>query len=148
MALAECLQIERIKWNFITPLSPSQGGLWERAVRSAKHHLRRVIGTQVLTYEEFVTLLAQVSACLNSRPLIALDDDCNSCQALTPAHLVLHRQLISPPQFDYTDIPDNRLQRWRLIQKMFQQVWQRWSHEVISAQIERSKWFLEKENIK
>lgn len=109
-------------------------------MRSVKHHLRRVIGTQLLTYEEYSTLLAQVSACLNSRPMIALDDDPSATEALTPAHLVLGRRLIGPLQYDYTDIPDNRLQRWRLIQKMQQQFWQQWHQEFVMMQIERTKW--------
>lgn len=148
IALSECLQLNNIEWKFITPLSPYQGGLWERAVRSVKHHLRRVVGTQLLTYEEYGTILAQVSSCLNSRPLIALDDDPTACEALTPAHLVLGRRLIGPLQFDYTDIPDNRLQRWRLIQKMGQEFWLKWQQEYISQQIERSKWSTRNRDVK
>lgn len=147
VALSESLQLKQIKWTFITPMSPSQGGLWERGVRSTKHHLRRVIGTQVLTYEEYVTVLAQVSACLNSRPLIALDDDPTATEALTPAHLITGRRLIAPLQYDYTKIPDNRLQRWRLIQKMSQQFWEKWHQEYVTQLIERTKWYQRKEDI-
>lgn len=140
--------LDPIRWKFITPLSPSQGGLWERTVRSSKHHLRRVIGSQTLTYEEYATLLANVSACLNSRPLIALDDDASSVQALTPAHLILGRPLIGPIQFDYTEIPDNRLHRWQLLQKMLQEYWNAWHQEYVVNLIERSKWRHERENVK
>lgn len=148
IAASECFQLKQVKWNFIAPLSPNQGGLWERAVRSAKNHLRRVVGTQVLTYEEFGTVLASVSACMNSRPLIALDDDPTACEALTPAHLVVGRRLIGPTQFDYTSIPDNRLARWRLIQKIAQEFWNSWRTEYVSQQIETSKWRKRNENIK
>lgn len=147
VASSESLQLKQIEWKFIAPMSPNQGGLWERAVRSAKYHLRRVVGTQVLTYEEFSTVLAQVSACLNSRPLVRLDDDPSTCQALTPAHLVLGRQLIGPLQFDYTEIPDNRLQRWRLIQKIGQEFWSSWQTEYVTQQIERAKWNTRTKNI-
>ncbi|XP_055307250.1 uncharacterized protein LOC129571478 [Sitodiplosis mosellana] len=144
----ECLRLKRIRWNFIAPLSPNQGGFWERAVRSAKNHLRRVIGTQILTFEEFATVLASVAACMNSRPLIALDVDPTACKALTPAHLVVAgRRLVGPIQFDYTSIPDNRLTRWRLIQKIAQEFWSRWHSEYVTQQIETSKWNEKKENI-
>ena len=31
------------KWKFITTAAPHQGGLWKGAVKSMKHHLKRVI---------------------------------------------------------------------------------------------------------
>ncbi|EFN69637.1 hypothetical protein EAG_00358, partial [Camponotus floridanus] len=61
-------------------------GLWEAAVKSVKHHLRRVVGDAKLTYEEMATLLAQVESCLNSRPLQPMSDDPEDLEALTPGH--------------------------------------------------------------
>ena len=63
-------RIER--WSFNPPSAPHFGGLWEAGVKSMKTHLRRVVGDQILSLEEFVTLLAQVEAVLNSRPLCPL----------------------------------------------------------------------------
>lgn len=45
-----------VTWKFIAPSSPHFDGLWKAGVRSMKHHLRRVIGTHTLTFEEFTTL--------------------------------------------------------------------------------------------
>lgn len=56
-------------------------------MKSMKHHLRRVIGDITLTYKEMTTLLAQIEACLNSRPLQALSDDPEDCSALSHVRL-------------------------------------------------------------
>lgn len=69
------LATRRIRWHFNPPSTPHFGGLWEAAVKSMKHHIRRVLGDSTLTYEKMSTLLAQIEACLNSRPLQALADD-------------------------------------------------------------------------
>ena len=61
-----------IEWLFIPPPSRNFGGLWEAAVKSMKHHLRRVMGDSILNYEEMTTILFQIEQVLNNRPLMAL----------------------------------------------------------------------------
>ena len=58
----------RTTWDNIPERAPHFGGLWESAVKSMKFHLKRVVGSQILTYEELETVACQVEACLNSRP--------------------------------------------------------------------------------
>ncbi|XP_075990280.1 uncharacterized protein LOC142985925 [Anticarsia gemmatalis] len=65
----------RIEWHFNAPFWPSAGGLWERAVRSLKLHLKRVVGEQHLTFEEYSTILTRLEACFNSRPLCSLTEN-------------------------------------------------------------------------
>ena len=58
-----------------------------------KFHLRRVIGDQKLSYEEFSTLLSEIEACLNSRPLYPMSDDSNDPLPLTPGHFLISEPL-------------------------------------------------------
>lgn len=53
------LSVESISWSFIPPNSPHFGGLWEAGIKSLKFHLKRVVGTSVLTFEQLSTLLTQ-----------------------------------------------------------------------------------------
>ncbi len=54
-------------------------------MKTAKSHLKRVANTINFTYEELVTALAQVEACMNSRPLTPmLSLDGEGVEPLTP----------------------------------------------------------------
>ena len=82
--LAKGASEQGIQWHFIPPSAPHMGGLWESAVKSAKLHLRRIIQEALLSYEELSTVLCQIEACLNSRPLCPLTEDVHCEDALTP----------------------------------------------------------------
>ncbi|XP_011882599.1 PREDICTED: uncharacterized protein LOC105570189 [Vollenhovia emeryi] len=129
-----------IKWSFNPPAAPHFGGLWEAAVKSTKHHLRRVIGDATLTFEEMSTFLAEVEACLNSRPLQALSDDPDDLSALTPGHFLIGAPLLAIPEPSRAEQPANTLSRWRLLQGMRDHFWHRWSQEHLHGLTHRPKW--------
>ena len=83
-------------------------------MKAMKFHLRRVVGEQRLTFEELSTILCQVEACLNSRPLAPLNrhpDD--GIDVLIPSHFLIGRHLQALPLS-----PDKLplLKRWTLFQ--------------------------------
>ncbi|XP_025267293.1 uncharacterized protein LOC112638911 [Camponotus floridanus] len=139
---------ERIEWKFNPPSAPHFGGIWEAAVKSLKHHLRRVIGDAKLTYEEMSTLLTQIEACLNSRPLQALSDDPEDLAALTPGHFLVGAALTAVPEPSLLDQPTSRLSRWQLLQKMRDHFWERWSKEYFHSITHRPKWLREETRFK
>jgi hypothetical protein len=110
--IANAVANDGVKWHFNPPAAPHFGGLWEAAVKSTKHHLRRVIGKSTLTFEEMTTFLTQVEACLNSRPLKS--DDPNDFAALTPGHFLIEAPILAVPEPSLTDKADNALSRWQL----------------------------------
>ncbi|XP_055325653.1 uncharacterized protein LOC129579538, partial [Sitodiplosis mosellana] len=124
------------QWKFIPPSAPHMGGLHEAAVKSAKAHLKRVIGAQQLTFEQLATLLTQVEACLNSRPLLALSDDATDELALTPGHFLVGEPLVAPLSRDHTSTSANRLKNFELMGKMAQEFWSRWSSEYVTTLME------------
>nr|XP_049704894.1 uncharacterized protein LOC126056305 [Helicoverpa armigera] len=130
---------ENIKFSFIPPYSPHFGGLWEAGVKSFKYHLRRV-GNVNLTYEEFSTLLAQIEALLNSRPMYPMSSDPNDLLPLTPAHFLIGRPLTAPACEDLTASNTSRLVRYERIEQMRQNFWKRWSQEYVSELQTRTKW--------
>ncbi|CAG5020177.1 unnamed protein product [Parnassius apollo] len=132
-----------ITWHFNAPSWPSAGGLWEAAVKSVKYHLRRVIGEQKLTFEEFSTPLTQIEACLNSRPLCAITEDPNDINYLTPSHF-----LASGPVLSIVETEKDERTRWHMTQKIFNDVWKRWKSEYLTVLSARNKWQQSTENIK
>ena len=82
-----------IKWKFITERSPHCGGWWERICRSLKEPLRMILGKALLTYTEMYTVLTDIEAVINSRPLMFIGNDINDGEVITPAHLALGRSL-------------------------------------------------------
>lgn len=123
--ISQAISKEERAWHFNPPAAPHFGGLWEAAVKSTKYHLRRVIGESTLTFEEMSTLLAQVEACLNSRPLQAMSDDPDDLAALTPGHLLIGAPLLAIPEPSLTDNAPNTLSRWQLLQQMRDHFWLR-----------------------
>lgn len=139
-SIIEVLANDNIKIKFIPPYSPHFGGLWEAGVKSCKHHIRRVIGNANLTYEEFSTILAQIEAVLNSRPMYPLSTDPCDLLPLSPSLFLIGRPLTSPASPDLTTTASNRLSRYDRLEQMRQQFWQRWSKEYIAELQTRTKW--------
>ncbi|KAL4148738.1 hypothetical protein QTP88_002906 [Uroleucon formosanum] len=127
-------------WHFIPPRAPHFGGLWEAAVRSIKKHLNRNVALVKLTYDEFYTLLVQIEACLNSRPLTPLSTDPLDLSVLTPGHFLIGDSLVSLPESDISNLAHNLLSRWQKVQNIARQIWRRWSDEYLSQLQERNKW--------
>ena len=129
-----------IQWKFTPEHAPHFGGLWEASVKSFKQHLRRVVGEAKLTYEELATTLAQIEACLNSRPLIPLPDDSEGLEALTPRHFLIGKPLMALPDPRESRLPITILRRWNLCQKLTNHFWNRWSKECLITLNRLSKW--------
>ena len=120
--IAQC-----IHWGFIPEQAPHFGGLWESAVKSVKLHLRRVVGDAKLTFKEMATVLTQVEACLNSRPLVSLPSEEDGIDVLTPGHFLIERPLETLPDSPLSLQPVTALRRWNLYQGLTCHFWKRWS---------------------
>lgn len=121
-----------IIWRFIPPRAPNFGGLWEAAVKTAKTSLLKSIGCRHLSYEDMVTVLYQIEANMNTRPLTPLSDDPNELDVLTPGHFLAGCPLLSLPDPDYKSIPANRLDHYQQLQQIIQNHWQRWRKEYLT----------------
>ena len=78
------------------------------------------------TFEELTTLLTQIEAVLNSRPLVPLPSDDDGIEALTPGHFLIGQPLesIPDPSSSYGSL--SILRCWDLVQALVRHFWKRW----------------------
>lgn len=135
------LASQSIDWKFIPPRSPNFGGLWEAGVKATKRHLYIVTRNLILTYEEFSTLLAEIEAVLNSRPLTPLSSHPDDLTALTPAHFLIGDSQTEPVQKNLLSVSTSMLSRWQHQQQIRQHFWSRWQREYLHQLQMRTKWY-------
>ncbi|XP_068987504.1 uncharacterized protein [Bombus flavifrons] len=138
----------QIQWRFNPPNSPHFGGLWEAAVKSFKRHLIRVVGTELLTFEHLNTLVIEIEAILNSRPLTPISSDPKDPPVLTPGHFLIGDTLTSLRERDFRTVPSGRLSSWQRIHQIKQYFWSRWNREYLNELTRRDKWDKGKHDIR
>ncbi|KAL7724925.1 hypothetical protein ACLKA6_007529 [Drosophila palustris] len=92
------------------------------------------------TFEELVTITAEVEAILNSRPLTPLSSDPRDLGALTPWHFLTGDSLRALPEQEINDEQLKSLDSWRLLSGIKQNFWRRWLADYFNELHIRSKW--------
>ena len=92
--LKRFLRNKEIEWRFILEVSPWWGGFYERMVQAVKRPMRKILRRNNVTYDELLTIVKEIEAVINSRPLCYLYSD-DIEQALTPAHLITGKRQLS-----------------------------------------------------
>ena len=131
-----------IEWITIPPRAPHFGGLWEAAIKSMKRHLRRCVGTQILTHDELNTFVIQIEGILNSRPLTPMSADPNDLQPLTPAHFILGRGMNDLLSLTASESDENlHLNvRLKLLEKLKSSFWKSWHRDYLATLQIRKRW--------
>lgn len=132
------------KWEFNPPHASHFGSVWERQINTIHRVLDALfteLGHSQLTHELLVTLIAEVLAIVNAKPIAALSSNTDDPQPLAPAMLLTmktHPAGPPPGQFMRTDIYERR--RWRRVQFLTEQFWTRCRREYLQSLQPRQKW--------
>ena len=97
------LGTHRIKWYFIFPHAPWQGGMYGRMMGIVKSSLHKDLHHKTVSAPELVTIIAEIEVVVNNRPLVYLDDSVKSTEDLTAAHLLYGRRVFLFPSFESHD---------------------------------------------
>lgn len=140
------------EWELNPPHASHFGGVWERQINTIRRVLDAMfaeLGRTQLTHELLITLMAEVVAIVNARPISALPSDPDDPRPLSPAMLLTMKTRPagpSPGQFLQPDLYVRR--RWRRVQYLADQFWTRWRREYLQSLQRRPKWTATRRNLR
>ena len=104
--LSTYLYSKGVTWIFNPPHSSHMGGVWERMIGITRRILDSMlldIKSKHLTHEVLSTLMAEVSAVINARPLVPVSNDQDCPDILSPA-MLLTQKPSSPVHYEYNPV--------------------------------------------
>lgn len=139
-----------INWRFIPERAPWMGGFYERLVRLVKQALRKTLGPLCLTFVQLQTLVTEIEAVINSRPLVHVGSDLKDNQVLTPSHFLTMNPQTGFPTADPDSIQDvdyigklsskdNLLQLWKRGERYLANFWKHWHNDYLLSLRERAQ---------
>ncbi|XP_037931335.1 uncharacterized protein LOC119666125 [Teleopsis dalmanni] len=97
-----------------------------------KYKLMASTKTTSLTYEELETVVLEVEAILNSRPLTPMSSNPNDLSALTPGHFLIREPLTAMADANVQSGNINLVTRWKLVSRLKLDFWERWKTEYLT----------------
>ncbi|XP_039892096.1 uncharacterized protein LOC120736184 [Simochromis diagramma] len=144
------LKSNKCTWIFNPPHSSHMGGVWERMIGIARRILDALLlrlNPSYLTHETLVTLMAEVTAIINSRPLVSVSSDPEAPAVLTPSMLLTQkRDTLTAPSGNF-DVNDLSNKHWKRVQALADAFWKRWKTEYLTTLQTQRKWTTEKPNL-
>lgn len=112
------------------------GGACERLIRSVKTTMKVIMKERAPRDETLATLLCEVEAIVNCRPLTHVSVGPSDAIALTPFHFLLGSSSNLPIiQSDSADLCSRK--QWRVAQRLADMFWGRWLKEVLPCLLPR-----------
>ena len=86
--MSESLYTLGVQWKLIPKRAPWYGGFWECLIDLTKTALRKVLWKALVTLLVLQTLIVEIEAVLNYRPLTYVSSDISNLEPLIPSHLI------------------------------------------------------------
>jgi len=131
-----------VTWRFIPKQAPWYRGFWERLVRPTKTTIKKVLGRCHVSLQALETIVVEIEAILNDRPLTFVSSEMGDPELLMPAHLLHGRKItclphetvnideIDDPTYGDASMIRRRANTQAAILKDFQT---RWRHEYLTS---------------
>ncbi|MFH4983905.1 hypothetical protein AB6A40_010614 [Gnathostoma spinigerum] len=128
-----------ITWNYITSHAPWKGGFYERLIGIVKSSLKKALGRRILSLDDFTTLLCEIEATVNSRPLTYVYEEIEA-KIVRPIDFIIPFSVVQVPdheiEMDDTDYtpPSERESLWERFKgtlKYLNRFWKIWRDEYL-----------------
>ena len=124
-----------IDWKHILEVSPWWGGFYERLVKTVKRSLRKILRRTTVTYDELLTIIIEIEAVMNSRPLCYQYSD-EVDEVLTPSHMDKGKRLLSSrkslPTAVHDETPTSLKNRVDYLNSLLTHYENRWKKEYLT----------------
>ena len=110
------------------------GGVFECIIQSIKRCLKKVLKTAVLSEDEIRTIITEIEAILNARPVMYVYSE-QMEDILTPSHLIMGRRILNLLDFNEQCQEDNIIDQQMLTRRMkylctlLKNYWHIWSKD-------------------
>ena len=140
-SLKELFGRQGVEWKSIPKRVPWYGGFWERLIGLTKRAIKKALGRASITLIELQTLIVDVGAILNDRPITYVSRDASDAEPLTPSHLLHGRRITSLPYPVTDDDPSDpdfgsslEIRRRASTQaRIVERFWNRWRQEYLTS---------------
>jgi hypothetical protein len=144
------LKDKNVTWIFNPPHASHMGGVWERMIGTVKRILSSMlcdISDKNLTHDVLITLMAEVCAIVNARPIVPVSTDSSVPELLSPSAILTQKLDFTTEEFEHLTLKDIYKSEWRRVQVLANQFWRRWRSEYLQQLQTRSKWRREQANL-
>ena len=137
-----------VTWRFIPKRAPWYGGFWERLIGLTKTAIKKVLGRRHISLSMLETIIVEIEAILNDRPLTFVSSEFGDPEPLTPSHLLHGRRITCLPHKDveidefqdptYSEASQLR-KKARIQTALLTDFKRRWCHEYLTSLREHHK---------
>ncbi|MFH4977218.1 hypothetical protein AB6A40_003927 [Gnathostoma spinigerum] len=136
-----------VEWRFVTALTPPKSGLYESLLGIVKTSMRKTVGNRFLTEIQLATLVTEVEAVVNQRPLTYVESDFlevlrRTDFLATKATLMLNVDHSTDSDEWMLEAPSTRialLRQWSRTQQHLEQFWKAWQPSYLAMLRERAR---------
>ena len=132
-----------IEFKLNTPTPSHAGSVWKRIIRTVRNALNGLLGQHGPQVDDksLKTLMCEAETIVDSCPVAAAGTISPGIELLNPNHLLtMKSRVLMAPRGEFQRADVYLVKRWKRVQYLANQCWERWRKEFLLTLQERQKW--------